>query len=258
MIGLFMLDFDRTMSPDDHMLTANLESYYKTAQSGFDCVMAGVNAAKRDPDTITDVLDFGSGYGRVYRALAAGFPNAKLTACDLMEEAAKFCAETFGGDYAISHEDLDQVKLPRQYDLTWLGSVFTHLPAYRWITLLDFLAAQTKKDGLVVFTSHGDRGMNHIETVLLKRNPYAIDAERFQLMRESIARTGFDFIANKPAAIKHQKDMGMDVTQGEYGFSFAQAWWVDKMIENSADWELVKYAAPGWAGNHDSVTIRRL
>lgn len=253
-----MLPLNETMHPDDHMLTANLESYFKTARSAIDCIIASLKSAEREASSIRSVLDFGSGYGRVYRALSAMFPHAQLTACDLMEPAARFCAETFGGDWVRSDEDLSTIELPRQYDLIWLGSVFTHLPAYRWVRLLDFLHEACTPGGLVVFTCHGDRAINHIESVLLKRNPYAIDAFRFEAMKYSLPKIGFDFIPNKPAAIKHQHDRGISVSHGEYGFSFSTEGWVRRLIQEMPEWKMVRYAAPGWAGNHDAVTIMRI
>jgi SAM-dependent methyltransferase len=221
-------------------------------------VLAGVKAAGRTPEDITSVLDFGSGYGRVYRALAAGFPGAQLTACDLMADAAKFCATTFGGDWVVSNEDLAAITLPRRYDLVWLGSVFTHLPAHRWHMLLDFLADATATGGLVVFTTHGENAIRHMQNVILKRNPHFLAAERLEATQRSLQVIGFDFVPNKPAAIQHQQKMGISVTQGEYGLSFGTEWWIRKVIDHLPQWEVVRYAAPGWAGNHDAVTLRRL
>lgn len=253
-----MIEFDETVSPDDHMVTTDISSYMRVARAGLDSVLDSLSAVGRAPETITSVLDFGSGYGRVYRALAAAFPDAKLTACDLMAPAAKFCADTFGGDWVQSHEDLGQVKLPRKYDLVWLGSVFTHLPEARWDRLLDFLGEYTEKDGLVVFTSHGERAIYVIENNLMKRNPYAIDADLYAEMKQVIPNRGFYFIPNKPAAIKHQKGRGIDVSEGEYGFSFCSEAWVRNLFEKKSNWECVNYAPAGWANNHDVVTIKRL
>jgi len=249
--------FDETMSPDDHMLTADLASYFQTARQGLTCVLDGLAAAGRSPESISTVLDFGSGYGRIYRALAAGFPQAQLTACDLMEPAARFCAETFGGDWARSSEVLDEIRLPRTYDLIWLGSVFTHLPAHRWVSLLDFLARATNAGGIVIFTTHGATAIEHIENRILARNPHMIAAERFAAMKRTLQLTGFDFIPNKPAAIRHQNDRGIKVSEGEYGFSFASEEWVARLVDRLPPWRLVKYAAPGWGRNHDAATIVR-
>jgi SAM-dependent methyltransferase len=249
---------DETISPEDHMMTADQGSYLRTSRSGLDAVLTGLTAAGREPRHIATVLDFGSGYGRVYRALAAAFPDARLTACDLMEPAARFCAETFGGAWVKSKEDLDGVELPDSYDLVWLGSVFTHLPVHRWRALLDFLARVTTPGGIVVFTTHGERAIQHIENVLLKRNPYAIDQDGFAAMKESLDDVGFDFIANKPAAVRHQQNLGISITQDEYGFSFSTEWWVRRLFAERSDFDLVNYAASGWGGNHDAVTIKKL
>lgn len=254
-----MLAINETISPDDHMLSAgNRDAYFRTARSGLECILTGLQAASRGPHDIRSVLDFGCGYGRVYRAIAAGFPHAKLTACDLMETAAQFCAETFGGDWVKSSEDLAAIVLPRKYDLVWLGSVFTHLPAHRWLTLLEFLATAADKNGVVIFTTHGVRAIERIESFIMKQNPYMIDADRYKMMKRALPTIGFDFIPSKAAIIKHQNNMGIDVSLGEYGTSFATEWWVEQVSKRLPDWQLVKYSAPGWAGNHDAVTLRRL
>lgn len=249
---------DETMSPDDHMLTADLDAYFRTSRSGLRAVETGLEGAGRTPADIKTVLDFGCGYGRVYRALAAAFPHAQLTASDLMEPAARFCAETFGGDWARSYEDLDKVELPRTYDLTWLGSVFTHLPPHRWWTMTRFLARVTNPGGLVVFTAHGNRAIDVIRDHSMKRNPGLADPARFALMEEAIATIGFDFLPNRPAGVAHQNKLGIDVTLGEYGLSFTTEWWVREMAERHPDFELAHYAPAGWGNNHDVVTLRRI
>lgn len=248
---------DETISPEDHMMTADVASYLRTSRSGLDAVLTGLRATGKNQEQISSILDFGCGYGRVYRALAAGFPEARLTACDLMAPAAKFCAATFGGAWVQSSEDLEALRLPERYDLVWLGSVFTHLPLHRWTRLFDFLSRSTNPGGVVVFTTHGVRAINHIETVLLQRNPYAIDRVRFDDMKSSLTKNGFDFIPNKTAALNHQRNMGMEVTEGEYGFSFTEQWWVEQFISERDDFAMAHYAAPGWGGNHDAVTMQR-
>lgn len=251
------LSINTTISPNDHMLTSDLDSYFRTSCSALEGILASLEIASKEASEIKSVLDFGSGYGRVFRALKAAFPNAICTACDLMEEAARFCAETFDGDWVTSSEDLSQVVFPRQYELVWLGSVFTHLPAYRWIALLNFLDQSTVSGGLVVFSAHGARSIWQLENNLLKRNPHAIDSQRYAEMKSSIDLIGFDFIPNKPAAINHQRSMGMQVSQGEYGFSFSTEWWVRQLIQRLPNWELVLYQPEGWGSNHDVVTLIR-
>lgn len=253
-----MTKIDETISPDDHMMTEDIASYMHVARDGLDSVLAGLREAGRPVESVASILDFGSGYGRVYRALAAGFPNAKLTASDLMAPAAQFCAETFGGDWVQSHENLDEVNLPRKYDVVWLGSVFTHLPSARWHSLLDFLARWTEIGALVVFTSHGEQAIAVLENHVLKLNPGALDAFAFTEMKKVVPSRGFYFIPNKAATITHQQQRGINVSEGEYGFSFATEAWVRKLIQERMDWECVSYVPRGWGNNHDVITIRRV
>ena len=89
-----MIEIDMTMHPKDHMLTANKEAYLRTSRAGLKCVQNAISSTDKQPETIRNILDFGCGYGRVLRALRAGYPKATITACDLMEEATKFCADT--------------------------------------------------------------------------------------------------------------------------------------------------------------------
>ena len=193
----------------------------------------------------------------MYRAIAAAFPDAELTASDLIVDAAQFCADTFGGDWVQSTEDLG-FSLPRKYDLIWLGSVFTHLPAYRWCRLLDFLNQWLNPEGIVVFTSHGATALNYFEHGIMAANPNICPASRFAAMKASLDLIGFDFIPNQPYATQHHRAVeGAALTEGEYGFSFATQWWVSELINRIPGWELVLYAAGGWGGNHDGITIRK-
>src|SRR6266508_3471736 len=252
-----MLAFSEVISSKDSMMTGDLASYFRTSRQGLDCILAGLKAADREPGTIKSVLDFGSGYGRVYRAMAVSFPDAELTASDLIADAAQFCAETFGGDWVQSTEDL-AFSLPRKYDLIWLGSVFTHLPAYRWCRLLDFLNQSLNPEGIVVFTSHGATALHYFEHGLMAANPNICPAGRFAAMKACLHLIGFDFIPNQPYAMKHHRTVeGAALTDGEYGFSFATQWWVSDLINRMPGWELVFYAAPGWGNNHDGITIRK-
>ena len=101
------MEFDRTISPDDHMVTASLEAYFRTTQSAVKSIVKSLRANGRTSDDVTAAMDFGCGYGRVYRAFPSLFPGATITAVDLMEDAVRFCTETFGGAGVISNENFE-------------------------------------------------------------------------------------------------------------------------------------------------------
>lgn len=250
------MEFDRTISKDDHMVTATTEAYFNTTQSAVESILKGLQANGKKPEDIKSAMDFGCGYGRVYRAFPLLFPNAKLMAVDLMENAVKFCSGTFGGDGIQSNEKFE-LDLPRAFDMVWLGSVFTHLPLVGWDKLLKLLADNCEKGSCAIFTVHGTRAIEHIEAVVLKRNPYLLDAEYFEDMKRTLPTTGFSFTANKGGNYRHQVEIGMAVTEGTYGFSFTTQEWIEAYISKNSAWDLLDYAPAGWGNNHDVVTVRR-
>jgi SAM-dependent methyltransferase len=249
-------DIDTTLHPDDHMVLKNPIGYFGTAVAGLSAILHSLDKAGRSPDDIGTILDFGSGYGRIYRVLAAAFPQSQLTAIDLMADGARFCAETFGGDWFKSHEDLDHVHLPRKYDLIWFGSVFTHLPRLQWDRFLAFLSANTASGGLVAFTTHGWSALTQIERKHLSGLRKAVDLDDLRAVREQLDREGFMFVPGRTNEIRHQNTRGMAVTEGLYGRSFSTPEWVRDWIAAHAEWDLVDIAQSGWGHNHDVVTIR--
>src|SRR5205085_1205813 len=80
------------------------------------------------------------GYGRVLRFLVRRFPDARVTACELLPDAVRFCAATFNAIPAQSAYELDTLTLGARYDLIWCGSLATHLDARRTRELLPFFA----------------------------------------------------------------------------------------------------------------------
>lgn len=108
--------FDRTISPNENMVAPNTDDYFLATETAFKCIVNGLSYSNHTTETIKTVLDFGCAHGRVYRILTAGFPNAHHTACDLIADGAKFCAETFGGSWVKSYEDVHLTSFDREFD----------------------------------------------------------------------------------------------------------------------------------------------
>src|SRR5215207_8940972 len=143
-----------TISSNDGMFDArHPDAYFAVGESALRCVrLALQSAGKPSPARI---LDFPCGHGRVLRFLAAAFPDAQLTACDIDRDGVDFCTSTFQADGVYSHEVLEKVPLGDGFDLIWVGSLFTHLPQQRWGAFLTFLVERLASDGVLVFTTHG-------------------------------------------------------------------------------------------------------
>jgi SAM-dependent methyltransferase len=251
------MHYDLTISPDDHMAFSGTDAYFHVTDSGAECIASGLADAGLDRTKVAAVLDFGCGYGRVFRALPPMFPNAICTALDLIAPAARFCADSFGGEPVQSFEDLGRIKLSRQNDVVWIGSVFTHLPKHRWASLLSFLSAQTAAGGIVVFTAHGEAAADYFEQGIMPVLPHLVTPEAFARLRRSLPETGFEYLPENQTTLDHSAKIGMKVTAGEYGFTFNTEAWIRAFVARRPEWKLLSYRPAAWAGNHDVITIRR-
>jgi trans-aconitate methyltransferase len=71
---------------------------------------------------VKKIVDFGCGHGRVTRWIVAAFPAAEVWVTDYDQTGVKWCVEALGCQDAGSKIEAEQ------FNLVWLGSVFTHLP----------------------------------------------------------------------------------------------------------------------------------
>lgn len=141
-------EIDKRIHPDDHMMN--------TAQQGWaDYNFVGVSTiqlllsllAQADTQKVRRILDFGCGHGRAARHIRACFPAAEMDFCDIDPGAAQFCAETFSGAAIVSSDDFSDLSLDKEYDIIWLGSVFTHLSLDRMVALFDKLQSHLAVGG---------------------------------------------------------------------------------------------------------------
>ena len=103
---------------------------------------------------IERVLDFGSGWGRLTRALRHHLPRDRIWACDIYSEAIAWQVETFGVNGLVSATDPDRFALPLSYSIVFAGSVFSHLPDGLFQRWLKRLYAATGPRGLLAFSVH--------------------------------------------------------------------------------------------------------
>jgi len=101
------------------------------------------------------ILDFASGYGRVTRFLPHRFPKATIVAADVHPDAVRFVESEFGVSGVISPIVPELLETPRQFDVVFALSFFTHMPHKtfgRWLTALH---RQLKPGGFLIFTASG-------------------------------------------------------------------------------------------------------
>jgi SAM-dependent methyltransferase len=158
---------ERAISADDEML----EHSWRGNGGDLDAALAGYFAsgarvaASLDQlveqrfggwQRVESVLDFGCGYGRVTRFLALRLPLERIWASDILPGAVEFQRRQLlvhGFPSAIEPADLD---CERRFDLIYVGSLFTHLPASRFIAWFERLAGLLEPGGLLAFTVHDE------------------------------------------------------------------------------------------------------
>jgi SAM-dependent methyltransferase len=229
-----------TISPKDWMYDRTPDKYFSVGPTTIRLVrLAMLETRKEDVESI---LDFGCGYGRILRFFKAAFPEATLAACDILRDAVDFCAEAFGATPVYAEDEPGETKLPREYDLIWVGSLFTHLSAPQWGSLLDRFEAALVPGGLLLFTTQGrfirdqlaDKAWRDAYDRPIWLNWGAPEEEVDKGVAE-YDREGFGFI-EWSALDRH------------YGSSIATPSWVLGRLETRPGLRIVGYRERGWGG----------
>lgn len=224
--------------PQDEMQVKGPKWYFPVGVSAIECLLAGLIAA---PTTaINTILDFGCGYGRVGRHLRACFPNAGITFSDIDPVATQFCADTFDGEALRSTNDFGQLAFPRQYDLIWIGSVFTHLDLYRMRVLFTKVFGALSEKGLLLMTTHGARCLS-----MAAQHPY-LQSDRWRTVVADYQRSGFGYA---PYAFDSDDRWGVSLTT-------PGAIW--ELAANEPGARLIFYKEAGWADHQDAVGWTRV
>jgi SAM-dependent methyltransferase len=229
------LEFIREISPDDEMHMGTEEVYFGFGVAALDYIEIALRLARRSE--VGRILDFPSGHGRVLRMLRAAYPDAAITACDLDRQAVDFCARIFGAEPRYSHEDPDVLSLGT-FDLIWVGSLFTHLAAERWLGFLRLFERSLAPGGVLVFTTAGR--VQHGELKDGTRR-YAI-GDHDALARD-YEETGFGY--------QHYNH------SNSYGISLAAPHWVCRQVARVPGLRLLSMTERGWNGRQDAVACQR-
>jgi SAM-dependent methyltransferase len=113
----------------------------------------GLEICRRFEPAPRRVLDYACGYGRVFRWLRAGYPEAELVAADIYESMPIFCQRWLGADQAVTvPKDPSGLELGT-FDLIWVGSLLSHCDAEAWQRFLDFFSRSLA--GTLIFTTPG-------------------------------------------------------------------------------------------------------
>jgi SAM-dependent methyltransferase len=228
---------DSRISPNDSM---NNQWYFEVGRSAVDIIALALMASKSQ--TVNRVLDLPCGHGRVLRHLICLFPGAEFHGCDLDMDGLDFCAKNFGAVPVHSKEELTDVDFGTQYDLMWVGSLFTHTAqevTKRWTTHLSrFLSPR----GIIVATLHG-RWCQYVH----KAYPY-IAEYRWKGILQDYSAKGYGY-RDYPEGDAHA------FISGSYGVSMAKPHVTIQNLEEIPGIRIYLYLERGWADHQDVVAF---
>jgi SAM-dependent methyltransferase len=232
------LNVSRKIDPLDQMWESGPKWYFQVGQSGLDVVKKILTLSRNVK--VTSILDLPCGHGRVGRYLRAAFPEARITFCDLDPEGVAFCAREFGGIPLLSKPELSDVEFHGQFDVIWVGSLFTHVDrecTERW---LHHLCAVLAPNGILVTTFHGRWAIE-----VQAKYHRMIDEETWQKIIRQYDAEGYGF-ASYPS-----------MASSKYGISLARASKIVEMVESIPGVRMLAYIERGWADNHDVLGLAK-
>lgn len=232
------LEVSIEISPNDTMYQVDSVNYFDWGKWTLDSVeLALKNAEKRE---VKNILDLPCGHGRAMRYFKVAFPDAALTACDIEKDGVDFCVKAFGAKGVYSSRNPAEIQLDEKFDLIWVGSLLTHLDQDLWRAFLQFFNDHLAKDGVFVFTTHGECIVKH-----LREKKERLGLCDFQLARilEDYDSVGFGY----------SDYSGHD----DYGVSISSPEWVENLLKafpnlqpagpNPVPWGSKIYAQDGFA-----------
>lgn len=174
---------DKRIHFTDAMYLGDVEHYFAVGLSALACIEAALDS---EPKL---VLDVACGHGRVLRWLAARYPRASLTACDVDADGVAFCSRELGADGLVAPVRPAELELPRRYDLIWCGSLLTHLDAADGEALIERLSSALAPGGTLVLTTVGDHGAERMRG----GETYHLPPERARAVVAAYERDGFGY-----------------------------------------------------------------
>jgi SAM-dependent methyltransferase len=224
----------KIISPDDVMFyPEHPEHYFNVGKSALDIIIKYLTLYNKKPDHIHHILDMPCGHGRVLRMLKCHFPKSKISCCDIDKNAVNFCSETFGALPVYSSNNIDDIKLDAKFDLIWCGSLLTHLDKSHWPKFLQFFNDHLKNDGLLIFTTHG----NKVFEFMKQGNTYGIEENKLKKLQD-------DYQTNQFGYANYENE--------EYGISISSTAFVSSIISKIPKLSVLGFTEKGW-DNHQDV-----
>ena len=174
--------------------------------------------------------------------MAARFPQAELTACDIQTEAVDFCAKTFAAKPVYSNADLAKIAFAEKFDLIWCGSLITHFNEAAIVELLKLFVSSLRQSGLLIFMTHGD----FVLADMLNGSPiYMITAENLAAMEKDYRKHGFAFQNYVNDSPEYSSD------DCDYGNSLTSPTCLRRQVQKVGGLRELYFQERGWCNHQD-------
>lgn len=223
-----------TVSPQERMPAD--DSYLEVGRSALKAIRLAQLAAGKDD--FGSILDMPSGHGRVLRWLRAAYPQARVTACDLLTDGVDFCAATFGATPVYSSQLPTVEAFADRYDLIFVGSLLTHVDVRHWDHLIALWHDLLNPDGLLVVTTHGELVAERMRA----GHNYGYPPAAVTRTLRAYEHAGFAFLEEPPDNI-------------DYGITLARADWTIRRLLQHPDFRVVMYGEALWHRHQDVVAV---
>jgi SAM-dependent methyltransferase len=231
-------DLNTLVAEGDGMYAGDGRHYLHVGRSALDCISIGLTHGTKKPDDIRSALDFGCGFGRVTRWLAAAFPCAELMGMDINAQAIAAMENVLKVRGFVLSPDWSNFPVA-QFDLIWVGSLFTHISAKKSALLLDRLSKILKPDGILAATTHGRLVVDRIRC---RERNYNLSEEASAELLSLYDSDGYGFVPYSA---------GQD-----YGISVCRASRFIDMADQVRLRSLV-FVSRGWANHQDFFSFSR-
>ncbi len=173
-----------------HPLAANpVREYLSDGWRSLSELIIALETADRSLLKCRSVLEFASGFGRFTRHLVRAMPG-RITCSDVQPGSVDFTREEFGASGFYSATSAEALRIPGQYDLVFVLSLFTHLPPDAWKPWLQKLFAAVAPGGALLVSVHNEARARELDVKFDARGRHFIpSSESPQLGGETYGTT---------------------------------------------------------------------